>query len=153
MAGGLVWTISQAGTLYGLDPRTGQVRQQGPLNRPPGATNHFPTPSVGAGLLLAPAGNRVVAFRAGRRSGQQASRPAAGPGQHGPASTAPSAHASAGAQPGGAHPPAGLSGGAIAGIVAGRRWCCSARRLAGYGAGWGRRAAEPWPWRRPWTPS
>ena len=53
VAGGLVWTISQGGWLYGLDPGTGQVRRQAPIGI---GANHFPTPSVGAGLLLAPAG-------------------------------------------------------------------------------------------------
>jgi outer membrane protein assembly factor BamB len=61
VAGGLVWTIGQDGTLYGLDPSTGAVQQQtaiGPL------ANHFPTPSVGDDLLLAPSANQVVAFSA-----------------------------------------------------------------------------------------
>ena len=44
VAGGLVWTISQAGWLYGLDPQTGHVRQKAPLGGAP--ANHFPTPSV-----------------------------------------------------------------------------------------------------------
>jgi hypothetical protein len=111
VAGGLVWTISQAGWLYGLDPRTGHVRRQGPLNGPSGAqSNHFPTPSVGAGLLLAPAGNRVVAFRIG---------PSSSPAGTTPASHAPSRHHSQGSLPGGDASTTGLSGGAIAGIVAG----------------------------------
>ena len=75
VAGGLVWTISQSGSLYGLDPQTGHVRQRAAIGSP---ANHFPTPGVGAGLLLAPAANRVVAFRAARTGGA-------------PASTAPSA--------------------------------------------------------------
>ncbi|MGH3121344.1 MAG: PQQ-binding-like beta-propeller repeat protein, partial [Streptosporangiaceae bacterium] len=86
VAGGLVWTISQAGTLYGLDPQTGQVRRQAAIGT---GANHFPTPSVGAGLLLAPAGNRVVAFRAAGGPGTPASQ--AGPV---PASTGPAAQAS-----------------------------------------------------------
>ena len=60
VAAGLVWTIGQNGTLYGLDPSTGAVRQQASIGAP---ANHFPTPSVGDGLLLAPSANRVVAFR------------------------------------------------------------------------------------------
>ena len=60
VAAGLVWTIGQNGTLYGLDPSTGAVRQQASIGVP---ANHFPTPSVGGGVLLAPAANRVVAFR------------------------------------------------------------------------------------------
>ena len=61
VAAGLVWTIGQDGTLYGLDPSTGTVRQQVSIGVP---ANHFPTPSIGDGLLLAPSSNRVVAFRA-----------------------------------------------------------------------------------------
>ena len=58
---GLIWTIGQDGELYGLDPSTGSVRDQATIGVP---ANHFPTPSVGAGLLLAPASDRVVAFSA-----------------------------------------------------------------------------------------
>jgi outer membrane protein assembly factor BamB len=61
VAGGLVWTIGQNGTLYGLNASTGAVEQQSSIGAP---ANHFPTPSVGAGLLLAPSANRVVAFSA-----------------------------------------------------------------------------------------
>jgi polyvinyl alcohol dehydrogenase (cytochrome) len=60
-AAGLIWTIGQNGVLYGLDPATGQIRQQAPIGA---VANHFPTPSVGDGLMLAPAANDVVAFRA-----------------------------------------------------------------------------------------
>jgi outer membrane protein assembly factor BamB len=103
VAGGLVWTLSQGGTLYGLDPGTGQVRQQAAVGTP---ANHFPTPSVGAGLLLAPAANRVVAFHA-------TGAPGATPG------TTPPAQGSAPGQASGPGPPGGgLSGGAVAGIVA-----------------------------------
>jgi outer membrane protein assembly factor BamB len=102
VAGGLIWTISQAGWLYGLDAATGHVRRQAPIGT---GANHFPTPSVGAGLLLAPAGNRVVAFRIGH----------SGPS---PASPAPSVHATHIIQGGGVAPAGGLSGGAVAGIVA-----------------------------------
>jgi outer membrane protein assembly factor BamB len=61
VAAGLVWTIGQNGVLYGLDPATGQVRQQVTIGAP---ANHFPTPSVADGLLLAPAADNVVAFAA-----------------------------------------------------------------------------------------
>lgn len=101
VAGGLVWTISRAGWLYGLDPQTGKVRQQAPAGT---GANHFPTPSAGAGLLLAPAGNRVVAFLA---TGAQGAGPA------------PLGQATPGSLPGGDAPAAPLSGGAVAGIVAG----------------------------------
>jgi outer membrane protein assembly factor BamB len=60
VAGGLVWTISQgAHTLYGLDPSTGNPVQQFSLVS---VANHFPTPSVADGLLLAAASNQVHAF-------------------------------------------------------------------------------------------
>jgi hypothetical protein len=61
VAAGLVWTIGQDGTLYGLDPTTGSVRQQATIGS---VANHFPTPSDGEGLLLAPSAERVVAFTA-----------------------------------------------------------------------------------------
>jgi outer membrane protein assembly factor BamB len=61
VAADLVWTIGRNGTLYGLDPSTGAVQQQASIGVP---ANHFPTPSVGDGLLLAPSANQVVAFRA-----------------------------------------------------------------------------------------
>jgi len=59
LAGGLVWTISTSGNLYGLDPATGNQVRVLPLGS---EANHFPTPSVGDGLLLAPASRSVVAF-------------------------------------------------------------------------------------------
>lgn len=61
VAANLIWTIGQDGVLYGLDPTTGAVVQHASVGVP---ANHFPTPSVGNGLLLAPASNRVVAFTA-----------------------------------------------------------------------------------------
>ncbi len=61
VAAGLVWTIGQNGVLYGLSPTTGAVVQHVNVGTP---ANHFPTPSVGGGLLLAPGSNRVVAFSA-----------------------------------------------------------------------------------------
>ena len=51
LAAGLVWTIGQDGTLYGLDPATGRIRRRRAIGVP---ANHFPTASVGDGLLLAP---------------------------------------------------------------------------------------------------
>jgi len=111
VAGGLVWTISQRGILYGLNPQTGHIRQQGFLDGP--EANHFPTPSVGAGLLLAPDGNRVVTFA---HPGAAASSAAA---SSAPVSPSPSGHASAADQPGADAPSPPLSGGAIAAIVVG----------------------------------
>jgi polyvinyl alcohol dehydrogenase (cytochrome) len=116
VAGGLVWTIGQDGILYGLDPGTGKVRQRadiGPL------ANHFPTPSVGGGLLLAATTTQVVAFHT-------TSTPSgAGPAATGPVTPAPSGG------PGAAGPSSsgGLPGGAVAGIVAGGL-------VAVAGAGW-----------------
>ncbi|HUA39958.1 MAG TPA: PQQ-binding-like beta-propeller repeat protein [Streptosporangiaceae bacterium] len=60
VAGHLVWTISQAGHLYGLDPATGKIRQQAAVGIP---ANHFPTPGIGDGLMLVPGAQNVVAFR------------------------------------------------------------------------------------------
>ena len=61
VAAGQVWTIGQDGVLYGLNPSTGAVQDRATIGVP---ANHFPTASVGAGLLLAPATDRVVAFSA-----------------------------------------------------------------------------------------
>ena len=61
VAAGLVWTIGQNGTLYGLDPVTGAVRQQASIGVP---ANHFPSPSAADGLLLAASADQVVAFPA-----------------------------------------------------------------------------------------
>jgi outer membrane protein assembly factor BamB len=66
VAGGLVWTIGQDGRLYGLDPATGAVRQQASIGNP---ANHFPTPSAGDGLLLAPTADQIVAFTANLTTG------------------------------------------------------------------------------------
>jgi hypothetical protein len=57
-AGGLVWSIGGS-NLYGLNPSSGATVQQVSIG---GQANHFPTPSVGDGLLLAPNSNEVVAF-------------------------------------------------------------------------------------------
>ena len=63
VAGGLVWTIDHdTGYLYGLNPATGRAVEffsLGPI------ANHFPTPSVADGLLLAPSADQVTAFAAG----------------------------------------------------------------------------------------
>jgi outer membrane protein assembly factor BamB len=61
VAAGMVWTIGQDGMLYGLSPVTGVVRQSASVGT---VANHFPTPSVGDGLLLAPTAMSVVAFTA-----------------------------------------------------------------------------------------
>ena len=65
-AGGLVWSIGGS-SLYGLNPTNGAEVQQVSVG---GQANHFPTPSVGDGLLLGAvdrSGHRL--FRLGRRPG------------------------------------------------------------------------------------
>jgi outer membrane protein assembly factor BamB len=57
-AGGLVWSIGGS-TLYGLNPASGAPVWSVSVG---GQANHFPTPSVGDGLLLAPNTDQVVAF-------------------------------------------------------------------------------------------
>jgi outer membrane protein assembly factor BamB len=74
VAAGLVWTIGQNGVLYGLNPATGTVRQQASIGVP---ANHFPTPSVADGLLLAPSADDVVAFSTSTSSSAFASASAA----------------------------------------------------------------------------
>jgi len=104
VAAGLIWTIGQNGELYGLDPDTGAVRQQASIGPP---ANHFPTPAVGDGLLVAPARARVVAF---------AAPPAGEPTTPGPATTAVPGRGSHNASA----PTAGTEGGgpSAAGIAA-----------------------------------
>jgi outer membrane protein assembly factor BamB len=79
VAAGLVWTIGQDGVLYGLDPATGKVRQQVTIGVP---ANHFPTPSVGDGLLLAACAENVIAFAAPAPGATSATAPAASAGRH-----------------------------------------------------------------------
>jgi polyvinyl alcohol dehydrogenase (cytochrome) len=102
VAAGLIWTIGQNGMLYGLAPGTGSVRQQAFIGA---VANHFPTPAVAGGLLLAPAARDVVAFSA----------PAAGT----PASASPSSPAATPATHAASPPPAGTGGGLPAGGIAG----------------------------------
>jgi hypothetical protein len=60
VAGGLVWTIDPNNkTLYGLDPSTGDASQSFALGS---EANHFPTPTVADGLLLAASTDRLHAF-------------------------------------------------------------------------------------------
>jgi polyvinyl alcohol dehydrogenase (cytochrome) len=125
IAAGLVWTIGQNGVLYGLSPATGTVRQQASIGVP---ANHFPTPSAGDGLLLAPSARNVVAFGSGSGGAAPASPvPALAPGSASPASSQP-------APSGGG----GLAAGAIAGIVVaglavagGAGWLLRRRRMTG----------------------
>jgi polyvinyl alcohol dehydrogenase (cytochrome) len=114
VAAGLVWTIGQNGMLYGLSPATGKVRQQAPVGVP---ANHFPTPSVADGLLLAPAADQVVAFTASASATGVTTPPAStAAAQPTPArSRLPTSHASS--PPTAAAPGGGPSAGAIAGLV------------------------------------
>ncbi len=59
VAGGVVWTIDRAGTLFGLDPATGATRYNLPLIS---ATAHFATPSAGGGRIFVGADTHVQAF-------------------------------------------------------------------------------------------
>ncbi len=61
VAAARVWTIGQNGTLYGLSPATGAIQQETSIGVP---ANHFPTPSVADGLLLAASADHIVAFKA-----------------------------------------------------------------------------------------
>jgi outer membrane protein assembly factor BamB len=106
VAAGLVWTIGQDGMLYGLDPATGKVRQQAPIGA---LANHFPTPSVADGLMLAPAADDVVAFTVS----SSGAPPATSPATTAPVPTSRATAAPAQAASG------GLGAGAVAGITAG----------------------------------
>jgi outer membrane protein assembly factor BamB len=114
VASGLVWTIGQNGVLYGLDPATGQVRQQATIGVP---ANHFPTPSVADGLLLAPGADNVVAFAAPAPGTQPTPAPAASSTNATPAAPA---HAS------GRFPAAAAFGAAV--VVIGLGWLLFRRR-------------------------
>ena len=109
VAAGLVWTIGQNGVLYGLDPATGQVRQQASIGA---LANHFPTPSVADGLLLAPTADQVVAFSASDSAA--AGRP--------PRARASCRRVRQAARRGGRPDGGGLPAGAIAGLVAAGSW-------------------------------
>jgi polyvinyl alcohol dehydrogenase (cytochrome) len=59
IADGLVWTIGNDSAVHGLNPANGHEVVSIPFGS---SANHFPTPSVGAGLLLLPGVNQVFAF-------------------------------------------------------------------------------------------
>lgn len=59
IAGGLVWTLTTDGVLYGLSPATGSAVVTEAIGP---EANHFPTPTVADGLLLAPSSDQVHAF-------------------------------------------------------------------------------------------
>jgi outer membrane protein assembly factor BamB len=59
LAGGLVWSIDfEKGYLWGLDPRSGQVKQKAAI----GTARHFVSPSFSSGRLFLPVGQRLVTF-------------------------------------------------------------------------------------------
>jgi outer membrane protein assembly factor BamB len=128
VAAGLVWTIGQNGALYGLDPSTGTIRQEAQIGIP---ANHFSTPSVGDGLLLAASADRVVAFRTMRAPTKKpvpATTTVSKPTQRSSTTTtstvAPSTASSGTTRPGSAPSRAnerneGFPAGAVFGIVAG----------------------------------
>jgi outer membrane protein assembly factor BamB len=105
VAGGLVWSIGQNGILYGLDPATGSVVKQASVGRP---ANHFPTPSVGDGLLLVPGATDVVAFHAATSSATTTTT-----------SSAPTTSTTHGASSSRHPPPQGIPAAAIAATVLG----------------------------------
>ena len=121
LAAGLVWRIGYSEVLYGLDPATGRVRQQAAIGA---LANHFPTPSVGGGLLLVPGADRVIAFAA----------PASGTGPSAtrvtPATQQPSSRPRA-APTAPSHDPGHLAAIAVAGlvIVAGLGWFVRWQRI------------------------
>ncbi len=123
VAAGLVWTMGPNGMLYGLDRATGKIRQQITVG---GLANHFPTPTVADGLLLAPAASSVVAFAA-PAPGAAPATPAASPT---PQSTSQPASATrAGPSRRGL---AAVAFGALV-IIVGAVWVLSRRRAGGTG--------------------
>ncbi len=115
VAGGSVWTIAGNGTLIGLDPATGAVRQQATIGAP---DNHFPTPGVGDGVLVAPSTDRVVAFSAAPVGSPTVPPTSTAP----PARTGPAGRTRTTGSTGGAGLPvvafAGLGAAAVIGAVA-----------------------------------
>ena len=123
VAAGLVWTMGPNGMLYGLDPATGKVRQQITVG---GLANHFPTPTVADGLLLAPAASSVVAFAA-PAPGAAAATPAASPTPHSTSQPASARRADLSRRG-----LAAIASGALV-IIVGAVWVLSRRRAGGTG--------------------
>lgn len=121
VAGGLVWSISD-GTLYGINAATGRLEQRASIGA---VANHFPTPGVGDGLLLAAAANQVVAFGTGSAGGGGASGAASPATGSGAGAGTPGSQPAAGSAGGSGGPPPAALGGIAAGVLI----------LAG-GAGW-----------------
>ncbi len=96
VTGGVVWSISRSGVLYGLNADTGATESQTDVGA---EANHFPTPSAAGGLLLVPTADQVVAF-----TGPATTRP------HGPPTTATTAAPAATARAAGTTDPPRRSG-------------------------------------------
>jgi outer membrane protein assembly factor BamB len=60
IADGLIWTIGTDEAVHGLNPANGKVVASIAFGA---SANHFPTPSVGDGLLLLPGTDQVLAFK------------------------------------------------------------------------------------------
>ncbi len=60
VANGIVWTIGSDNAVHGLNPANGKEIVSLPFGA---SANHFPTPSVGDGLLLLPGTDQVYAFK------------------------------------------------------------------------------------------
>jgi len=58
VGGGLVWSLNPSGTLYGLDPGTGTVKQQLPMSR----TSRFASPTLFNDSVLVPTLTGISAF-------------------------------------------------------------------------------------------
>ena len=126
VAAGLIWTIGQDGDLYALDPSTGSVREQATVGVP---ANHFPTPSVGAGLLLAPGTDRVVAFSASSPAARTATTTTMAAGH----TTTTARVTSTTAAPAGGSSDAGVTAAFVVGglvVVGGLTWLLVRRRRA-----------------------
>jgi outer membrane protein assembly factor BamB len=130
VAAGLVWTIGLDGTLYGLDPSSGSVRQQVSIGVP---ANHFSTPSVGDGLLLAPSSDRVVAFQATPTSTPASSTPTSSTSPT--STTVPRGNGAGASDSGGGTGPGEIAGIVVAGVIVlgGASWILMRRRRRGGG--------------------
>jgi len=90
IAGGFVWSIG-GGHLDALLPASGALAQSFPLGE---QDNHFPTPSFGDGLLLAPSAHQIHAF-AGPSSASTTTTTAAAPKTTAASTSAPEHNATA----------------------------------------------------------
>jgi outer membrane protein assembly factor BamB len=132
VAAGTVWSIGQDGTLYGLNPSTGAVEKRADIGQP---ANHFPTPSIGDGLLLAAGAARVVAFSASSSTSSPTTSSTAAPTTTAAASAPPST--STPAAPAGGLAPGVLAAIALGGliVVVGLAWLYRRGRRPGQRVG------------------